>query len=298
MSNAGQRSADPGIPELHANWCRSELAWCIASLKTTIESSRDYVAIVLPSLREADTPEELITAIEGSVHYFVKESERYFRRVTTLLTEMRRRDATTFTEWRKNASKPIGAAALKQMPEFDLTESAHRVASGALAGSRQSFKALRKTKDKGELLANAANLFATLADWLRTHLAPAKEYFEKNLHRTLVNYSAESGSTVVQDMAFSALSVGLITKGWERNDCGQALEILSHHIDVDGKFPPGLPFARTSSGFKFVTNAQMIRAFAQLVQHSTENLSPDLAERMPSICKSIIAYFRSTSIKT
>ncbi len=292
----GQSNSDPGIPALNPIWCASELEWCAASLKTTVESFRDYVAILLPDLKDVSNPEEIIALVEKSVRYFAEHSRNSFREATKRISKMRQREEEIFKEWRFERSKEQRNVALQQMPAIDLTETAHRVALGALAGARQEFNKLRKDAKSGNVLDEAVAVFATLAEWLRTHLSPAKEYFEKNLHRCLVEYMREENPKIAQDLAFSALSVGLITKDWSRYDCRRAIEVLSHYLDAEGKFPAGPPFALTAKGEgRIVINAQVIRAFAQLAQHLAGHLKPEVVERMPKIIERMISYFRSNA---
>ena len=290
----GLSSDEAGIPALHPSWCASELEWCNASLKTTVESFRDYVAILLPDLKAVAGPEEIITLVEKSVHFFAESSWSSFRMVAKSVSKLRQREEESLKKWRIEHSRELGNAALKQMPEFDLTETAHRVALGALAGARQEFKKLAKDPKQGNKLDEASAVFAQLADWLRTHLDPAKEYFEKNLHRCLVESARNKNPKIVQDLAFSALSVGLITKDWNRYDCSKALEILCENLDEDGKFPDGPAFCYTAQhGGRVVINAQIIRAFAQLAQHLKAHLKPEVVKGLPKVVGRMISYFSS-----
>ncbi len=299
---AAQQSEDPAIPALPAAWCTSELECCFASAKTTIEGSRDYVAVLLPNLKDGHDLDQIIKLVEESVARFAERSfksfqdvEQWAKIIRTL--EENSRTRSLFADSRQDRSARSGKKGrvkLQQMPELDLTETAHKIARGALAGARLEFKKLTKT-DKN-ILEEASQVFATLAKWLRTHLDPAREYFEKVLHKCLAENAREPSPKLVQDLAFSALSVGLITKEWGRHDCRQAVEILCENLDEGGQFPEGLPFAYTHKGEgRVVINAQIIRAFAQLTQHLTAHPNIDVLKKMPVIVDRLITYFRSSS---
>ncbi len=298
-------------------WCASELNWCAASVKTTIEGFRDYVAILLPDLKEvshlndAAALDEMLSLIEDSVKYFADQSAEAFSIVIKWIKLLREREQNQFYKWRLKERKHDRETILfRELPERDLTETAHRVAWGALAAARQDFKKLQRTCRKaglygnaprandGKVLQDAAVVFADLAKWLRTHLDPSKEYFEKNLHRCLSENARRGNPNIVQDLAFSALSLGLITKEWHRPDCRQAIEIMCENLDEGGKFPVGPPFAYTAKGEgRVVINAQVIRAFAQLVQHLPANLSPEIKAKIPTVVKRMLGYFESQSIE-
>jgi hypothetical protein len=103
---------------------------------------------------------------------------------------------------------------------------------------------------------------------------------------------------MVQDLAFSALSLGLITKDWHRPDCRQAIDILCENLDDGGQFPVGTPFGYTAKGEgRVVINAQVIRAFAQLVQHLPSNLTPEVKAGIPNVIKGMLGYFQSQLIE-
>lgn len=315
----GQTSKDPVIPRLHEGWCASELEWCTASVKTTIESFRDYVALLLPNFEEDSNLEDIIACVESSVRYFARLSLSSVKDVMDWTKILRHMEADSFNKWRRNESriaresKETRSVALQLMPESDLTETAHRVAWGALAGARQEFKKLRERENdrhsgaqnlrdkksiEKELLDEASDVFAKTAEWLRAHLHPAREYFEKNLHRCLAENMRGRSPRIVQDLALSSLSAGLISKNWGRPDYSQAIEILCENLDENGEFPDGPPFCFTAKGEgRVVINAQLIRAFAQLSQHLTAHLNPEVIEQMPKVIERMIGYFRSHSIK-
>jgi hypothetical protein len=292
--NEAQHSTNPLIPKLPAVWCESELACCFVSVKTTIEAYRDYVAILLPDLRKVSDLNDTIEQVEQSVSEFAAKSTASFDAVKDWVKILREAEQKSRTRSRQKQSEEIKKVKLQQMPELDLTETAHRIAWGALAGARQEFK---KLKEKQSVLLEAAEVFATLAKWLRTHLDPAKEYFEKVLHKCLAENAREHSPKIVQDLAFSALSVGLITKDWSQRDCQQAIEILCDNIDEGGQFPEGLPFAYTPKGEgRVVINAQVIRAFAQLAQHLPDHPNVDVVRKLPLIVGRMNRYFQSQAI--
>jgi hypothetical protein len=276
----GAGNGDIGIPPLDSAWCATEHEWCDASIRTSIESFRGYLAIQLPQVPEVLPVDRTIALVEDSVRDFVEKSRESFCTVTASLNKMRIREQERFKEWRRRQRRETGAPALEQMPEIDMTETAHKVALGALSGARQEFNRIRRISKNAEVLREASYLFAELATWMRVHLAPVKEYFEKNLHRCLVEYRRGKRAEIIQDLAFSALGIGLITKEWDSHDCRQALRVLCKSIDPQGMFPVGRAFALTNEYGRNVINAQFIRAFSQIAQHSAIRLKPKLAERL------------------
>ena len=313
-----QNHNDPLLPPLNSAWCESELRWCTASVKTTIESFRDYVAILLPDLKEVSRIDELLGLIEESVKYFADHSEESFRTVIQWSNFLREREKSQFYKWRRKERKNNReerknnreAVLFRVFPESELTETAHLIALDALAAARQDFVSLQATfrREKrhaksspatnSKVLLEAAAIFANLAKWLRVHLDPSKEYFEKNLHRCLAENARGGNPNLVQDLALSALSLGLITKDWYRPDCRQALEILCENLDESGRFPVAPPFGYNVKGEgRVVINAQIIRAFAQLLQHFPSNLSSELKARIPNAIKRMLGYFQSQSIQ-
>lgn len=302
-----QNPTDPSIPPLHPAWCESELNCCAASVKTTIEGYRDYVAILLPDLKDVSL-DKVLHLVEKSVEYFADESAESFRTVIQWSKMLRDRERGKFTKWRRKLRKPNQKETLLQFPLLDLTETAHRVAYGALAATRQDFKRLQRTCREAQrneslpgtakVLEEASIVFGDLAKWLRTHLDPSKEYFEKNLHRCLAENSRGGSPNMIQDLALSALSLGLITKDWQRHDCRQAIAILCANLDERGLFPAGLPFAYSPNGEgRVVINAQIIRAFAQLAQHLTSNLNSEVKAGIPNIISRMLDYFKSQAIE-
>lgn len=290
-------SGDPLVPPLLQSWCESELEWCLASLKTTVEGFRDYVAILLPNLTKTPNLEEIIAKVEESVKNFANKSEESFRIVIEWSNLLREREGGTFWDWRKKERNPKQKRFRRQFPERDLTETAHKVAWGTLVAARQDFKKL-KNQDDDSVLAAASSIFRDLSKWLRTHLDPSKEYFEKTLHRCLVENARGGRPNVVQDLAFSALSLGLITKDWDRKDCLQAIQILSDNIDESGLFPSGPPFVYDVKGQgRIVINAQVVRALAQLAQHMAPTVGVELADRIPIVVNRMIGFFRSQKIE-
>lgn len=297
-----QAGADPNVPKLLSVWCNSELEWCLASVKTTIEGYRDYVAILLPNLKKPSDLEQIIGQVEESVNDFVRESEESFRIVnewSNLLREKER--GRTFRDWRKKERRPDPKQSRRQLPQPDLTETAHRIAWGALVAARQDFKRLsiKFRKDPDNKLAEAAAVFLNLSKWLRTHLDPSREYFERTLHRCLVENARGGRPNTIHDLAFSALSLGLITKDWEREDCLQAIEILSENLDESGYFPGGEPFVYNEKGEgRIVINAQVVRAFAQLAQHMAPNVTVEFRAKIPAVVSRMVRYFRAQAIAT
>jgi hypothetical protein len=288
----GQSANDLGIPPLHSAWCASELDWCTASVTTTIESFRSYVAIRLPIVTETTDISQIIALVEESVRQFVERSRDAFCAVTRRINKLRMQEEHRFKERRRKRSRELGNVALEQWPEYDLTETAHRLALGALAGSSHAFNRIRKHMKNSDVLREVADLFTQLAEWMRKHLDPAKEYFEKNLHRCLVENRRERNAAIVQDLAFSALSLGFITKDWDgyAYECRQALKIMCHNLNAEGEFPVGPPYAYADQGGRNVINAQFIRAFAQLAQHQRVGLNPKYIRRM-------IQYFKRHAIE-
>ena len=293
-----QRNGDElDVPSLLPAWCASELDWCLASVKTTIEAYRDYVALLLPDLKDITDLEKIIGLVEQSVRDFARQSEESFRVVIEWSTILRQREGGTFKTWRKKERNPKQKPSRRQLPEPDLTQTAHLVAWGALVAARQDFKKLSNKTDD-HVLTEAAAVFGSLSKWLRTHLDPSKEYFERTLHRCLVENGRGGRPNIVQDLAFSALSVGLITKEWERPDCLQAIKILCENLDEQGHFPGGLPFVYSSKGEgRIVINAQVVRAFAQLAQHMAPNVNSELTARIPRVAGRMIRYFNSHAIE-
>ena len=292
-----QDSGDPLIPPLLQSWCESELDWCLASVKTTVEGFRDYVAILLPNLTKARDLEQIFALVEDSVRNFARKSEESFRIVIEWSNLLREREGGTFRDWRKKERNPKQKRSRRQFPEPDLTETAHKVAWGTLVAARQDFKKLRN-QDDDNVLAAASSVFKDLSKWLRTHLDPSKEYFEKTLHRCLVENARGERPNIVQDLAFSALSLGLITKDWERKDCLQAIQILSENIDESGLFPSGPPFVYDAKGQgRIVINAQVVRALAQLAQHMAPTVNAELAATIPTVVNRMIGFFKSQKIE-
>jgi len=289
-------SGDPLIPPLLQSWCESELDWCLASVKTTVEGFRDYVAILLPSLKKERGVEDIIALVEDSVRDFSQRSEESFRVVIEWSNLLREREGGIFWDWRKKERNPKQKRTRRQFPKPDLTETAHKVAWGTLVAARQDFKKLRN-QDDDNVLAAASLVFKDLSKWLRTHLDPSKEYFEKTLHRCLVENARGERPNILQDLAFSALSLGLITKDWERKDCLQAIQILSENIDESGLFPSGPPFVYDLKGQgRIVINAQVVRALAQLAQHMAPTVSAELAATIPTVVNRMIGFFKSQKI--
>lgn len=295
---SAQSHDDPFVPPLHPAWCKSELEWCSASAKTTIEGFRDYVAILLPDLKGGSDLDEILRLVETSVKYFANVSAESFRTVIQWSKLLREREVDQFSKWRRKQRRSNRKESLRQLPEPDLTETAHRVAWGALAAARHDFKRLRRESNSSKVLLEASDVFADLAKWLRTHLDPSKEYFEKNLHRCLTENARGGSPNLAPDLAFSALSLGLITKDWYRPDCRQAIEILCENLDERGQFPVGAPFAYTAKGEgRVVINAQLIRAFAQLAQRLTSNLDAGVKAEIPKVIGRMLGYFQSQSIE-
>jgi ABC-type dipeptide/oligopeptide/nickel transport system ATPase subunit len=290
------QNSEPDVPALLPSWCESELEWCLASVKTTIEAFRDYVAILLPDLKQVSDLDQIISLVENSVKDFARQSEESFRIVIEWSNLLREREGGSFKAWRKRQRNPKQRPSRRQLPEPDLTETAHLVAWGALVAARQDFKKLNKPND--QLLTDASVVFGSLSKWLRTHLDPSKEYFERTLHRCIVENARGERPTTVQDLAFSAVSLGLITKDWERQDCLQAIEILCENLDEGGHFPGGVPFVYNVKGEgRIVINAQVVRAFAQLAQHMAPTVSSELAGRIPTVVSRMIDYFKSHAIE-
>jgi hypothetical protein len=293
-----QDSTDPEIPGLPAAWCTSELECCSVSIKTTIEGSRDYVALLLPNLKEFSDLDVIIQLVEQSVLEFSSKTAESFEAVKEWARIVREAEEGRYKRSRKQKSKEIKKIKLQQMPEIDLTETAHKIAWGALAGALREFRQLSKVAGEENVLHEASKVFAKLAKWLRTHLDPAREYFEKVLHKCLAENARERSPQTVPDLAFSALSVGLITKEWGRRDCRQAIEILCENLDESGQFPEGLPFAYTPKGEgRVVINAQVIRAFAQLAQHLTAEPNAAVVAKIPIIIARMMEYFRSHAVE-
>jgi hypothetical protein len=292
-----QHPTDPFVPKLPVEWCQGELECCFVSLKTTIEGFRDYVAITLPDLKEASDLRETIKLVEESVAEFVERSVKSFEDVEQWVRTLRQVEQKFRERSKRPRKKKTKLAILEQMPEFDLTETAHRVALGAIAGARKEFERLNEKTSDQNILTESAAVFMTLAKWLRTHLGPAKEYFERVLHKCLAENARERSPKMVHDLALSALSVGLITKDWNRHDCRQALEILCENVDEGGEFPEGSPFAYTAKGEgRTVINAQIIRAFAQIAQHVPEDPDPEVFQKIPARVERMIDYFESRVI--
>ena len=262
-------------------WRDGELERCRIDLQALIHSRIDYVAIRLPVGWEDGDCKDIAERVLTSLREFLVTSERNLRAVKLELHELRLAELETEAGAREEAVHTGDWGSL-QWPPADLTESAHRIARGALSGTYQRIRATNRELEKSDVdlldhLEAGVSLMARLAAWTRGHLAPVESHVEGELHRALFEIEAAGNAGAVHELAFAALASESISKQRNRKIYRKALRCLSGSIDSGGRFPSGPPFALSPSGAQYnVENAHVIRAFAQLAQHSDWELSAEV----------------------
>lgn len=265
-------------------WGAGELERCRIDLQALIHGRIDYVAIRLPVGWEDGSCEEIAERVLASLRDFLTVSEQNLRAFIHELRGLRVTGQDNPVGPRE-AAVDSGDWGSRQWPPADLTESARRIANSAIIGTCRRISAtnceLKKNNvDLLDHLETGASLMAGLAKWTRGHLAPVERHVEGELHRALFEIEAEGNAVAVHELAFAALASESISKRWDRKIYRKALRCLSDAIDSRGRFPSGPPFALSPGGAQYnVENAHVIRAFAQLAEHSDWQLSAEVVRR-------------------
>ena len=84
------------------------------------------------------------------------------------------------------------------------------------------------------------------------------------------------------EMVFAAVAFGYLSERWDDERLAHAATYLAGALSPRGRFPIGQAIFTNEKGLAMhVLNAELLRAFAQLLQHvTTVEVSPDLARRM------------------
>lgn len=220
------------------------------------------------------------------------ESVATFESTLRVVQEHRDRERSTIELATTNEEKQ------RRQRRFDRSHYAHAVGESALsdavARSKQA-RAIFKHDLEGELNAEqraefADNLralaesFDNTAEQVFRLIQPARDYLSSVLDRELAKAGGhESGRFEAAELAAAAASVGSMSSSWDDPRLRRAADLLTSVIGDDG-FPVVLPFHAGASSFYRPMQVQILKSYAQLMEHiSASELPAAVLQRIAKI---------------
>lgn len=266
------------VPE---EWLKVDKERAALEFLTTAEVRKGNIALKLEPLRDVGnldafldfSPEDIRESIDLAVNAFV-DSEG---------------DAQSY-RGKETAKKDNPALSQKERDDIEkrlvFSETAHKMAANALRDAVAQGEEAKKVftgryNSEHERLDALAKLFNKAAKETKKMLHSAKEFLSRVLDRQLAAAVAKSAWDA-GEMAFAAVAFGYVAERWDDERLAHAARHLIDVLSPRGRFPIGKAIFTNENGFAIhVLNAEVLRAFAQLLQHVTSvEISPDLARRM------------------
>ncbi len=261
------------------SWCDVELDRVSLSLRITLGEARGKLLFDLPTPAPEATWQTSIDTLRTILHSFIIGSAASVREAIGGIDGWRREEE-------------IRAATDKaQKRTYSLSHSAHERAYhaiDAIQGDLLPF--IAETRDKGEYedkdLRRLADGLRRGASGLRLLLEPTEKFVISYMHQALSGSTAHS-LTDVPSAVFAVASAGALSGRWQDSAYRRAATVLGETINERGMFPGGQPVHLGSRGWQYNTlNADVIRGFAQVLQHVQDDVRAALVNRLVSFFES------------
>ena len=268
-------------PPLPSRWCNVERARLNHDFYTTIKRLSGNLALKIdfanlkPSTMDdflARVPDQIAGAINIAIETFQSAWER--------VEKLREEEKEVREQRQQGRRRRAGQADYsRSAAEKQLERSAtgHAVAAGAIEQAIERAEAaaeLFATRGRGldAALRQLSEMFQAAAASVRKLIHPAKSFLSTVLDRELAAAASEGRPDWDPgEMAFAAASYGFAAGSWDDDRLRRAGLFLSEALRERGRFPAGKPFHVDSTGLHVeVLNAEVLRAFAQLMEHVYE----------------------------
>src|ERR1051325_11505607 len=259
-----------------------------------IESLMGNLALRMPALLPRDGEgmppldsrriDRFLSSIRGTLRKEIKRCHREFK---TALRDIDRHRATL-----ERTEDRLDQMRLKR------SRTAHEVARAAVADALDraslALQIFKGNKHPAAELRELERMFRSVAIETANILRPAVEYVSRVLDRELAaasNSRADVPACDAAELAFAAVAFGQATQRWRDERLRRAGEHLARTIGERGRFPLGRPIRASSRGYGLhVLNAEVIRAFAKVLQHV------DAIELDAGIVKRMMGFFRDMQV--
>jgi len=259
----------------------------------------DNIAFKLAVAQDADgllTPEvnsfqDFLDQVQGQIATATRKTAEAFERVRHVIRDFRTGEKQRAVEADQASEKGPGILFRSQARKaYDRSETGHAIAFGAidqgLAVARAAadlFSDLDSEEKQDKSLEELSIKFKAVAAAVKRLIHPARIFLSTVLDRELTAASSEARpGWDPGEMVFAAVSYGFAAGSWDDDRLRQAGLCLSEELSERGRFRSGKPFHSDPEANHYdVNGAEVLRAFAQLLENVTEiPVSDRLVKRM------------------
>lgn len=277
-----ERGAQLKSCEIPMQWCKTETARLNHDFYTTITRLSGNLAIKINFTDlKLSTMNQFLEKVPEQIADAIGISIKTFRSAKKRIEELRTEEERKVDRQREeDRQKPAGQRSYSRSSaekQFERSATGHAVALGAIDQAIDRAEDAAKLfathdRDLDAALQQLATMFRSAGASVRKLIHPAKSFLSTVLDRELAAAASEGPPDWDPgEMAFAAASYGFAAGSWDDDRLRRAGLCLSEALRERGHFPASKPFHVDSQGTQIqVSNAEVLRAFAQLMEHVHE----------------------------